>query len=183
MTVFVLVPGMFTGAHVWRETAARLTAAGAEAHAVPLTGLDATLRRPVSGRVDLETHIADVVAVIDSVGAADEEIVLVGHDYGIHPALGAADRRAGRVGRIVYLDAGMPRNGVPAVAAVPDRALRERLAAPRGDETPGDALPPRPQPRSGDAGAASRVCPVRCWTGSRPWPRPTRRGPCSSRSG
>lgn len=34
MTVFVLVPGMFTGAHVWQETADRLTAAGAEAHAV-----------------------------------------------------------------------------------------------------------------------------------------------------
>ncbi|MEU3366000.1 alpha/beta hydrolase [Streptomyces pseudogriseolus] len=146
MTVFVLVPGMFTGAHVWRETASRLTAAGAEAHAVRPTGLDATLRRPGSGRVDLETHIADVVAVIDSVGAAAEEIVLVGHDYGIHPALGAADRRAGRVGRIVYLDAGMASNGVPAVAAVPDRALRERLTAPRGDEPPGDALPPPATP-------------------------------------
>ena len=27
MTIFVLVPGMFTGAHVWQETADRLTAA------------------------------------------------------------------------------------------------------------------------------------------------------------
>ena len=47
--------------------------------------------------------------------------MLVGHDYGIHPVLGAADRRAERVARIVYLDAGMPQDGAPALAAVPDQ--------------------------------------------------------------
>ncbi|GGS79001.1 alpha/beta hydrolase [Streptomyces griseoviridis] len=214
MTVFVLVPDLFTGAHVWEGTAARLTAAGAEARPVTLTGLDGP---PGAGRagIDLETHISDVVAVIDSVidsvtdsmtdpvageetatatgagatpvtgeetgtgagtqigaGAGSQtgeeagtdtrtrlreeagsqtreeagpqtrggsgtgdgaprrrRIVLVGHGYGIHPALGAADRRAGRIARVVYLDAGMPRDGVPALAALPDAALRERLAA------------------------------------------------------
>lgn len=40
MTAFVLVSGMFTGAHVWEEAAARLAAAGAEVHAVALNGLD-----------------------------------------------------------------------------------------------------------------------------------------------
>ncbi|MFB8778458.1 alpha/beta hydrolase [Streptomyces albogriseolus] len=140
MTVFVLVPGMFTGAHVWRETADRLAAAGAEAHAVRPSGIDAS-PGPARGGVDLEAHIADVVAVIDSVGGTDRKLVLVGHDYGIHPAVGAADRRAGRVDRIVSLDSGMPRNGVPAVAAVPDRSLRDRTAA-----TDGDALPPPATP-------------------------------------
>ncbi|WP_369372830.1 alpha/beta hydrolase [Streptomyces sp. cg36] len=52
---------------------------------------------------------------------------LVGHDYGIHPVLGAADRRADRVRRIVYVDAGMPMDGLAALAAVPDQALREEL--------------------------------------------------------
>ncbi|MEG3628349.1 alpha/beta fold hydrolase [Streptomyces poriticola] len=128
MTVFILVPGVFTGAHVWQDTAARLTAAGAEARAVALTGLDASRPGCRSG-VDLETHIADVIAEIDSVDATDgRPIVLVGHDYGIHPALGAADRRAQRVARIVHLDAGLPADGVPALAAVPDQALRAQLA-------------------------------------------------------
>ncbi|MFF8586324.1 alpha/beta fold hydrolase [Streptomyces althioticus] len=141
MTIFVLVPGMFTGAHVWRETAGRLAAAGAEAHAVRLTGLDAALR-PAGRDVDLETHIADVVAVIDSLGTTGRKLVLVGHDYGIHPALGAADRRLGRVDRVVYLDSGMPRDGVPAVAAVPDRSLHGRTAGGDGDLASGEVLPP-----------------------------------------
>ncbi|QTE02369.1 alpha/beta hydrolase [Streptomyces cyanogenus] len=142
MTVFIMVGGVFTGAQVWQETAALLTAAGSEVHPVRLTGVDAGRPAPPAD-VDLETHIADVTAAIDAVDAASgREIVLVGHDYGIHPVLGAVDRRAQRVARVVYLDAGMPRNGVPALAAVPDQALRARLAeqAQRGDGE--DALAP-----------------------------------------
>ncbi|MFJ3580430.1 alpha/beta fold hydrolase [Streptomyces rubiginosohelvolus] len=148
MTVFILVAGAFTGPHVWRDTAARLTAEGAEVHTVALTGLG---RLPAhgGGAVDLETHIADVLAVIDSVTDAvaepGGEIVLVGHDYGIHPVLGAADRRARSIARIVYLDSGMPQDGVPALAAVPDQLLREEVAeraAGSGDEAAGGELPP-----------------------------------------
>ncbi|OSP25515.1 MULTISPECIES: alpha/beta fold hydrolase [unclassified Streptomyces] len=154
MTVFIMVPGVFTGAHVWEETAARLTGAGAGARAVALTGLDGP-RAPVGppgaapSGVDLETHIADVIAAIDSVIAADaaegtagREIVLVGHDYGIHPVLGAADRRAEHVARVVHLDAGLPRDGVPALAAVPDRALREQVCTQAGGEGAGGGLVP-----------------------------------------
>ncbi|MFG2209544.1 alpha/beta hydrolase [Streptomyces sp. NPDC048638] len=143
MTVFIMVAGVFTGAQVWQETTALLAAAGGEVHAVPLTGVDAA-RPAASARIDLETHIADVIAVIDAVGAgSDREIVLVGHDYGIHPVLGAADRRPQRVARIVYLDCGMPQNGVPALAAVPDQALRAQLAdrAQQGEKD-GELAPP-----------------------------------------
>ncbi|MFE9445256.1 alpha/beta hydrolase [Streptomyces sp. NPDC006602] len=143
MTVFIMVAGVFTGTHVWQETAARLIAAGSEVHAVPLTGVDAG-RPATSVRVDLETHIADVIAVIDAVDAeSGRETVLVGHDYGIHPVLGAADRRPQRVARVVYLDCGMPQNGVPALAAVPDQTLRARLAegAERADAE-GELAPP-----------------------------------------
>ncbi|WP_324608142.1 alpha/beta hydrolase [Streptomyces sp. NRRL B-12105] len=126
--VFVLVPGMFTDAHVWEETARRLTAAGAEARAVTLAG-PGRARAGAGPVVDLEAHIRDVCAAIDAAGAPDgREVVLVGHDYGVHPVLGAADRRAGRVARIVFLDAGMPQDGVPPLAAVPDQSLRARLA-------------------------------------------------------
>ncbi|MFK8906665.1 alpha/beta fold hydrolase [Streptomyces sp. YS-3] len=141
MTAFILVSGTFTGGCVWEETAARLAAAGAEVYAPDLTGLGE--RRTVAGPgTDLETHIADVLAVIDGIGA-DRELVLVGHDYGIHPVLGAADRRAERVKRIVYVDAGMPMDGLPALAAVPDQALREELAklAEQGGEAVTGLLP------------------------------------------
>ncbi|MEV5663727.1 alpha/beta hydrolase [Streptomyces flaveolus] len=150
MTAFILVPGMFTGTHVWENTAARLAAAGAEAYPVALTGLDGPGGTAPAG-TDLETHIADVLAAIDAVGAQagpedGGQIVLVGHDYGIHPALGAADRRAERIGRIVYLDSAMPRDGVPALAAVPDQSVRERLAeragAGGGAGTEGELPPP-----------------------------------------
>ncbi|CAL9671201.1 alpha/beta hydrolase [Streptomyces sp. enrichment culture] len=144
MTAFILVPGMFTGTHIWQDTAARLTAAGAEVHTVALTGLDGP-RAATDPAVDLETHIADVLAVVDSVGAAeDRRIVLVGHDYGIHPAVGAADQRAERIGRIVHLDSGLPRDGVPALAAVPDQTLRDSLAGATGnaDEARGVLPPP-----------------------------------------
>ncbi|MEU6841159.1 alpha/beta hydrolase [Streptomyces sp. NPDC046716] len=127
MTEFVLVPGLFTGSHVWRETAARLEGEGVRAHPVDLPGL-----RSGDG-ADLEADIARVVATIDAIDAAADggvpEIVLVGHDYGVHPAVGAADRRPGRVARIVYVDTAPVGDGVPALATVPDQELRERLAA------------------------------------------------------
>ncbi|EHM24509.1 hypothetical protein SPW_7102 [Streptomyces sp. W007] len=145
MTVFILVAGAFTGPHVWRDTAARLAADGAEVRTVALTGLGGRPGDP-GETVDLETHVADVLAAIDAVAAeAAREIVLVGHDYGIHPVLGAADRRAGAIARIVHLDAGMPRDGVPALAAVPDQLLRDEVvecAAGGGERGSGGELPP-----------------------------------------
>ncbi|MEU3877853.1 MULTISPECIES: alpha/beta fold hydrolase [Streptomyces] len=130
MTTFILVPGVFTGPHVWEATAARLTAAGAEVRTPALTG-----------GPDLEAHIADVLAAIDAVDpASGRQIVLAGHDYGIHPAVGAADRRADRIARIVYVDSGMPRDGVPALAAVPDQELSRRLAEADGPD--GEVPPP-----------------------------------------
>lgn len=141
MTVFILVSGMFTGPHVWEDTAVQLASAGAEVHRVALTGLGGPRGAAAAG-VDLETHIADVLAVIDPVRAAGSpEIVLVGHDYGIHPVLGAADRRAEHIDRIVYLDSGMPQNGVPALAAVPDQSLREELAERAGADGDRGELP------------------------------------------
>ncbi len=145
MTAFILVSGMFTGTHVWQDAATRLAAAGADVHTVALTGLEGP--RAAAGTViDLETHIADVLAVVDSAGkTAGRDIVLVGHDYGIHPVRGAADRRAESIARIVHLDAGMPQDGVPALAAVPDQSLRERVAkraAEGGAQAADGELPP-----------------------------------------
>ncbi|MET7981893.1 alpha/beta fold hydrolase [Streptomyces sp. NPDC005281] len=140
MTAFILVAGAHTGGWIWREVAARLRESGARVDPVTLTGMGDP-DRPADPGTDLETHIDDVLRLID---AADEaQVVLVGHCYGIHPVLGAADRRPERVARIVYLDAGMPQRGDQALTLVPDEAVRERLSR-RADTDEDDWLTPPP---------------------------------------
>ncbi|MFI1712289.1 dienelactone hydrolase family protein [Streptomyces sp. NPDC053513] len=134
MTAFVLVSDTFTGGWVWEETAARLRRAGAEAYPVTLTGTGD--RRAGAGPdTGLETHVEELVRLLDGITA--DEVVLVGHGYGLHPVFGAADRRAGRVARIVSVDTGPPRAGEPAVRSVPDPEVRELLAG-----RPEAAVPP-----------------------------------------
>ncbi|MFF8376106.1 alpha/beta hydrolase [Streptomyces sp. NPDC015661] len=126
MTAFVLVSDTFTGGWVWEETAARLRAAGAEAYPVSLTGTGD--RRAEAGPgTGLETHIEELTGLVD--GITDDEVVLVGHGYGLYPVVGAADRRAGRVARIVSVDTGPPQGGDAAAGSVPDPEVRELLAA------------------------------------------------------
>lgn len=140
MTAFILVPGAHTGGWVWQEVADLLRESGAEAYPVTLTGAGDP-DRPAGPGTDLETHIEDVLRLIDELGArgapdAPEvrqvrpapDIVLVGHGYGIHPAVGAADRRPERVARVVHLDVGIPQDGDPPLLLVSDQTLRERLA-------------------------------------------------------
>ncbi|POX38734.1 alpha/beta hydrolase [Streptomyces sp. Ru73] len=133
MTAFILVPGAHTGGWVWQEVAARLREAGAEAHPATLTGMG-DRRHEAGPDTDLETHVRDVVELIDRTGAPD--VVLVGHCYGIHPVLGAAGHRPERVARIVYLDAGLPQDGDPPLNLIPDQALRDRLSAAPGTDGP-----------------------------------------------
>lgn len=132
MSVFVLVSGPFTDGRIWHAVAGRLREAGAAAHPVTL-GM-----RP---EADLETHIGDVVRLVDSLDVP--QVVLVGHDYAIHPVLGAADRRPERVARVVHLDAGLPRDGDPALALVPDPAVHQLLGS-------GGSPRPVPAPQPSD---------------------------------
>ncbi|MCX3061655.1 alpha/beta fold hydrolase [Streptomyces beihaiensis] len=132
MSVFVLVPGLFTGADVWAEVARHLESSGAEVHTVRFSA-------GAGAGVTLETHVEEVVETIDRVGTRSD-IVLVAHDYGAYPALGATDRRADRVRRLVHVDAPPPLDGTPALAVVPDQSLRARLA--RATPPHGDALAP-----------------------------------------
>ncbi|WAL97947.1 alpha/beta fold hydrolase [Streptomyces sp. Je 1-369] len=130
---FVLVSGGYTGGWLWRDVAAGLRAAGAEAHAVTLTGLGD--RRHLAGPgVDLDTHIEDVTQLIDHIDSVDApEVVLVGYCYGIYPAVGAADRRADRISRLVHLDSPMPQDGYSMIDQVreqmPDGPARDRTLA------------------------------------------------------
>ncbi|MCC3768509.1 alpha/beta fold hydrolase [Streptomyces sp. UNOC14_S4] len=102
MSTFVLVPGFWLGAWAWEDVARELRAAGHDVHPVTLTGLADRAGEATPG-VGVETHIADVVRVIEDGGLRD--VVLVGHSGANQPVTGAADRLpAGRVARLVYVD-------------------------------------------------------------------------------
>ncbi|MET7784783.1 MULTISPECIES: alpha/beta fold hydrolase [Streptomyces] len=141
MTAFILVAGAHTGSWIWQAVADRLRESGAQAYPVTLTGMGD--RGHAAGPdTDLETHIHDLLRVIDRTDAA--EVVLVGHCYGIHPVLGAADRRPERIARIVHLDAGMPQHGDQALTLVPDQAVRDRLLNRAGPADDDWRIPPPP---------------------------------------
>jgi hypothetical protein len=61
---FVLVPGGWGGAWWYREAASELRRRGHQAHPVPLTGVGERAAQ-LTGAVNLDTHIRDVVAVIE----------------------------------------------------------------------------------------------------------------------
>lgn len=108
MATYVLVHGGGHGGWCYQRVARILRSAGHEVHAPTLTGLGERAHL-LDGAVDLHRHIEDVAAVLHYEDLRD--VILVGHSYGGMVITGAADRAAGRVGRLVYLDAATPVNG------------------------------------------------------------------------
>ncbi len=116
MASFVLVHGGGHGGWCYRPLAALLRAGGHEVHAPTLTGL-ADRAHLLSPDLGLETHVQDVARLIEYEDLRD--VVLVGHSYGGMVVTGAADRAAGRVGQLVYLDAAIPLDGEALVDVSP----------------------------------------------------------------
>ena len=79
MTTYVLVPGACHGAWCFDDLAAALRARGHRVLAITLTGIAERAHLRHAG-VNLETHIADVLAEL-AVGDVSDA-VLVGHSYG-----------------------------------------------------------------------------------------------------
>lgn len=129
---FVLVSGAWLGGWCWQGVARRLRARGHDVYPVTLTGLGERvhLARP---EVDLETHIIDVVNLLDYEELAD--VWLVGPSYGGTVVTGVADRRPERLARLVYLDTWPLDDGQAIVDTYPPdyRARIEREVAERGD--------------------------------------------------
>lgn len=153
MSSYVLVPGAWLGGWAWEEVAGRLRAAGHDVHPVTLTGLGDRAGL-ASSEVDLDTHVADVVEVIE--GAGSGEVILVGHSYGGFPVTGAADRIPERLAKVVYVESGpMPAGGRQLDALPPDQraAVEARVAAsPGGWRLP---LPSRAELGGPDGGAVA----------------------------
>jgi pimeloyl-ACP methyl ester carboxylesterase len=106
MSRLVLVHGAWHGAWCWRRTGALLREGGAEVHTPTLTGLGerAHLLAP---EVGLQTHVRDVLGLLEAEELQD--VTLVGHSYAGMLLADVAARAAGRIGRLVYLDALVPR--------------------------------------------------------------------------
>jgi pimeloyl-ACP methyl ester carboxylesterase len=116
MATFVLVHGGWGGGWEWRAVARLLTAHGHEAFTPTLTGLGE--RRHLGGpQVDLDTHIEDVVAVIEAEDL--HSVTLCGQSYGGMVIGSVADRLAERIAQLVYIDAFVPRDGESTLDLVP----------------------------------------------------------------
>jgi pimeloyl-ACP methyl ester carboxylesterase len=118
MATFVLIPGMWHGGWTFDPITAGLREHGHLAYPLTLTGVSERSHL-LSGGVNLDTHIRDVTAVLESENI--EDAVLVGHSYGGMVITGAADRSPARVSRLVYVDAVVPRNGDSQWSLVTDR--------------------------------------------------------------
>jgi pimeloyl-ACP methyl ester carboxylesterase len=118
---FVLVHGAWHGGWCWRRVADLLQKQGHKVFTPTMTGLGERSHL-LNDKVNLATHITDIVNVIKWEGLSD--IVLVGHSYGGVIISGVAEQVRDAIGSIVFLDAFVPEDGdsLAAKAAQPVRA-------------------------------------------------------------
>ncbi len=93
--------------------------------------------------IDLETHIADVLGVLEFEDLRG--VILVGHSYGGMVATGVADRASERLSQLVYLDAFAPRDGQSLLDLQTEEA-RQRVREGTAKEGGGWRIPPNPAP-------------------------------------
>lgn len=124
MATIVLAHGAWSGAWSWKRMRPLMRAAGHDFWTPSQTGLGARAHL-ASPDVGLDTHVADVAGLIETEEL--EDVVLLGHSYGGMVATGVAARCPGRLARIIYLDAFVPRDGECLFDFLPpeDRAAKE----------------------------------------------------------
>jgi pimeloyl-ACP methyl ester carboxylesterase len=121
MATYVLVGGGWLGGWCWQGVARRLRDEGHDAYPVTLTGLGERVHL-ASPEVDLDTHITDVVNLIEFEDLHD--VVLLGHSYGGLVVTGAADRIPDRISQLVYLDTAPLPDGTALIEIFPTEARR-----------------------------------------------------------
>ena len=140
MATFVLVPGAWLGGWAWGRVTPELCAAGHEVYAVTLTGLGERVHLGTP-ETNLETHIADVVNLIEAEELRD--VVLVGHSYAGSVVEGVADRIGERIALVVYVDTAPLEDGESNLDFSPpeEQEAMRRQVAEMGD---GWRMPPPP---------------------------------------
>jgi pimeloyl-ACP methyl ester carboxylesterase len=138
VSTFVLLHGAWHGGWCWQHVTPRLLAAGHRVTTPTLTGLGER-RHLASSSVNLDTHIEDVLNHISY--EAVKDVILVAHSYAGFVAYGVADRNAAAIGRLVLLDAFIPRDGDTMAEHIGGRRDQYLLAA---AEDPGWLAPAPP---------------------------------------
>lgn len=158
MATFVIVHGAWSGGQAWRWVRPLLRSTGHEVFTPTLTGLGERSHL-ASGQVDLETHVRDVVGVLEYEDLS--EVVLVGHSYGGMVITGVADRVPERLAQLVYLDAEVPLDGQSELDLLPpeERVGYEEAARSRGQGW--RIPPPLPEPLPDDLDPRVRWAMVR----------------------
>lgn len=105
---YVLVHGAWHGGWCWKHTKALLEQSGHRVFAPTLTGMGER-HHLSSASIDLNTHIRDVAAIIESEELS--HVILVGHSYGGYIVAGVANLMPEKIAHIVYLDAMLPMPG------------------------------------------------------------------------
>jgi pimeloyl-ACP methyl ester carboxylesterase len=122
---FVLVHGAWHGGWCWRRVSDSLEKRGHKVFAPTLTGLGERSHL-LDPKINLATHVTDIVNVIKWEGLSD--IVLVGHSYGGAVVSGVAEQARDAIGSIVFLDAFVPENGDSVSSLTTRRQAIEELA-------------------------------------------------------
>ena len=160
MATFLICHGAWSAGWAWKKVRPLLRAAGHEVFTPTYTGLGERAHQ-ANPSVDLETHVKDVLAVIEFENLKD--FVLVGHSYGGMVATGVADRVPERVRQLIYLDAFVPGHGQSLLD------LRPPGPRPVGTETASEDWLIAPNPPAPDTSAADLA-----WITPRRRPQPVK---------
>jgi pimeloyl-ACP methyl ester carboxylesterase len=131
MASFVLVPGAWCGGWAWKWVTPLLRNAGHDVYPLTLTGLGERSHL-AHADIDLDTHIQDVINVIEYEDLND--FVLVEWSYGGNVITGVANRIPERIAQLIYLDANRPKHNETLVDEVdPWWQARKQLTNEQGD--------------------------------------------------
>jgi len=150
MATFLVAHGAWSAGWAWKKMRPLLRARGHELHTPTHTGLGERAHL-ASPDVDLETHIADILGVLQAEDLAN--VILIGHSYGGMVATGVADRARERIAKLVYIDAFAPRDGDSVFSLTPDRQAAMIETANKSGE--GWKMPPSAMPA--DTSAADQA--------------------------
>jgi thioesterase domain-containing protein len=142
MATFVVAHGAWSAGWAWKKMRPLLRARGHDIFTPTYTGVGERVHLAHKD-IDLETHIADVLGVLECEDLRD--VILVGHSYGGMVATGVADRASERIAKLVYLDAFAPRDGQSLLDLQTDEA-RQRVREGTAREGGGWRIPPNPAP-------------------------------------
>ena len=156
MATFLVAHGAWSAGWAWKKMRPLLRAKGHELVTPTPTGLGERAHLAGPG-VDLETHIADIVGVLEAEDL--REIILIGHSYGGMVATGVADRARDRISVLVYVDAFAPKDGDSVFSLTPERrSTMTEAARQTGD---GWKLPPSVMPADPSAADQAWAVPRR----------------------